>query len=70
MAVALVHRLISGDAIEITLALRIPHPDAFVARQNHTCGRRRALRRDEIRDRWILAVVGFVYRPRENFFPS
>jgi hypothetical protein len=36
MAVALVHRLISGEAIEITLALRIPHPDAFVARQNHT----------------------------------
>lgn len=27
---------ISGEAIETTLALRIPHPDAFVARQNHT----------------------------------
>src|SRR5207237_3186803 len=36
MAVALVDRRISGEAIEITLVLRIPHPDAFVARRNHT----------------------------------
>jgi len=73
MAVALVHRRISGEAIEITLALRIPHPDAFVARQNHTerlLGAEARFRRDEIRDRWILAVVGFVHRPHENFFPS
>jgi hypothetical protein len=26
-------------------------------------------RRDEIRDRWLLAVVDFVYRPHESFFP-
>jgi hypothetical protein len=27
-------------------------------------------RRDEIRDRWILAVVVFVHRLHENFSPS
>jgi hypothetical protein len=75
MAVALVHRRISGEAIEITLALRIPHLDAFIARQNHTerlvvVGAEARFRRDEIRDQWILAVVGFVHRPHENFFPS
>jgi hypothetical protein len=43
---------ISGEAIEITLALRIPHPDAFAARQNHTerlvvVGAEARFRRDE-----------------------
>jgi hypothetical protein len=33
-AVALVHRRICREAIEITVALRIPQPDAFAARQN------------------------------------
>ena len=52
MAVALVHRRISGEAIEITLALRILRPDAFVARQNHTerlvvVGAEARFRRDE-----------------------
>ncbi len=35
MAVALVDGRIGGEAIEITVALRIPHPDPFAARQNH-----------------------------------
>jgi hypothetical protein len=33
MAVALVHRRIGGEAIEITVAFSIPNPDAFTARQ-------------------------------------
>jgi hypothetical protein len=33
---ALVHRPNKRRGIEITLALSIPHPDAFAARQNHT----------------------------------
>ena len=57
MAVALVHRRIGGEAIEITVALRIPHPDAFAARQNDTerlvvLGAKARFRRDEISDRW------------------
>jgi len=36
MAVALVHGRIGGEAIKITVALRIPHKDAFAARQNDT----------------------------------
>src|ERR1700739_4496375 len=58
MAVALGHRRIGGEAIEITVALRIPHPDAFAARQNDAerlvvAGAEARFRRDEIRDRWI-----------------
>src|SRR3982074_703966 len=32
MAVALVQRRIGGEAIQISVALRVPHPDAFAAR--------------------------------------
>ena len=58
MAVALVHRRIGGEAIEIAVALRIPHPDAFAARQNDAerlvvPGAEARFRRDEISDRWI-----------------
>jgi acetyl-CoA acetyltransferase len=53
------------QAHEITVALRIPRPDAFAARQNQTerlvVGADARFRRDEIRDRWIPAVVDFVY---------
>src|ERR1700761_895616 len=36
MAVALVHRRIGGEAIKITVAVSIPNPDAFAARQNYS----------------------------------
>src|SRR5579863_5473641 len=57
MAVALVHRGICGEAIEITVALRIPQPDAFAARQNDAerlvvLGAKARFRRDEICHRW------------------
>ena len=34
MAVALIDRRIGGEAVEITVAVDIPHPDAFAARQH------------------------------------
>src|ERR1700751_322403 len=57
MAVALVHRRICGEAIEITVALRIPQPDAFAARQNDAerlvvLGAKARFHRDEISGRW------------------
>src|SRR6267154_3823920 len=57
MAVALVHRRIGREAIEITVALRIPHPDAFAARQNDAerlviVRAKARFRRDEIIERW------------------
>jgi hypothetical protein len=36
MTVALVHGRIGGEAIEITVTLRIPDKNAFAARQNDT----------------------------------
>src|SRR6201996_907381 len=58
MAVALVHRRIGGEAIEITVAFSIPNPDAFAARQNHSermiiLGTKARLRRNEISVPWI-----------------
>jgi hypothetical protein len=34
MAVALIHRGIGGEAIEVAMALRIPNKDTLAARQN------------------------------------
>jgi hypothetical protein len=67
-------------AHEITLPMRIPRPDAFGrtrgitgfssrATESHRVGADARFRRDEIRDRWLLAVVDSVYRPHESFFP-
>jgi hypothetical protein len=57
MAVALVHRRICREAIEITVALRIPQPDAFAARQNDAerlvvLGAKARFHRDEISGWW------------------
>ena len=62
MAVALVHCRIGRNAVEITIALRIPHLDAFAARQNDTerlvvLGAEARFRRDEIRNRIHLFVT-------------
>src|ERR1700722_4687380 len=62
MAVSLVHCRIGREAVEITIALRIPHKDAFAARQNDTerlvvLGAEARFRRDEIRDRWTHLFV-------------
>ena len=38
MAVALIDGRIGGETVEITGALRIPHPDALAARQNDAEG--------------------------------
>src|ERR1700688_1696604 len=56
MAVSLVHCRIGREAVEITIALRIPHPDAFATRQNDTerlvvAGAKARFRRDEISER-------------------
>src|SRR5439155_27378113 len=58
MAVALIHRGIGGEAIEVAMALRIPNKDALAARQNDAerfvvPGAKARLPRDEISDRWI-----------------
>src|SRR5258705_2176943 len=53
MAVALVHRRVGGEAIEVTLAFRIPHKDAFAVRQNDAdrlviIGAKAGFRREEV----------------------
>jgi hypothetical protein len=58
MAVALIHRGIGGEAIEVAMALRIPNKDALAARQNDAerfvvPGAKARFPRDEISDRWI-----------------
>src|SRR6266404_5971278 len=58
MAVTLIDRRIGGEAVEVTLALRIPHPDALAARQNDAdrlvvIGAKAPFPRDEIIGCWI-----------------
>jgi hypothetical protein len=58
MAVALIHRGIGGEAIEVAMALRIPNKDALAARQNDAerfvvPGAKARFPRDKISDRWI-----------------
>src|SRR6185312_16320660 len=58
MAVALIHRGIGGEAIEVAMSLRIPNKDALAARQNDAerlvvPGAKARFPRDEISNRWI-----------------
>src|SRR5207249_12174854 len=58
MAVALIHRGIGGEAIEVAMALRIPNKDALAPRPNDAerfvvLGAKARFPRDEISDRWI-----------------
>src|SRR6202171_5808509 len=58
MAVALVHSRIGGEAVEVTVAWRIPHKDALAARQNDAdrlvvIGAKARFPRDEIVHGWI-----------------
>src|SRR6266404_7742638 len=53
MAVALIDGRIGGEAVEVTVAFGIPHPDALAARQNDAdrlvvIGAKAQLSRDEI----------------------
>jgi hypothetical protein len=55
MAVALVHGRIGREAIEIAVAVGIPDPDAFAARQHHSdrlviIGAKPGFGSEEIRD--------------------
>ena len=56
MAMALVHRRVGGEAIEIAVALGVPHEHALAARQHDAerlvvLGAEARFRRDEISDR-------------------
>jgi hypothetical protein len=58
MAVTLIDCRIGGEAIEITVAFRIPHPNALAARQNDpdrlvVIGAKARFPRDEIIACWI-----------------
>src|SRR4029453_3962914 len=58
VAVTLVDSRIGGEAIEITVALGIPHPDALAARQNDAerlvvLGAKARFPRDEIISCWV-----------------